>query len=65
VQQGRSHISQAACFLEFERFFQDNERDFIGGMRGLIFATVKKFKKNVENYIHFKKNIAVGLILLD
>jgi len=30
-----------------------------------IFSTVKKFKKNVENYIHFKKNIAVGLILLD
>jgi len=30
-----------------------------------IFATVKKFKKNMDNYTHFKKNPAAGIILLD
>ena len=30
-----------------------------------IFSTVKKFKKNLGNYVHFKKNPAFGLILMD
>ena len=30
-----------------------------------VFSTVKKFKKNIGNYVHFKKNPAFGLVLMD